>query len=68
MNTSGIIIRITMVLIGIAACIMYLFLAYEWLYIGHGLNPWIAFPLAVISVMAPVAFVIWEAIENIPEE
>lgn len=34
-----------------AAFILYSILGYYWLTIGHGLNPWLAFPIALVSLI-----------------
>lgn len=58
MNTA---IRVFAIITGVIAGVFLFFLGFEWLYIGFGLNPWLAFPLGLISCTLPSAVVIWES-------
>jgi len=46
-------IRVLAVFMGLIASGLLAYLGFEWIYVGYGLNPWIAFPLALVFYYWP---------------
>ena len=44
---------------GIAVTLMWL--GFQWIYAGYGLNPWVAFPIAAAFYLIPYAILLKEA-------
>ena len=68
METYSVWLRILTVLSGIAAGVTLLFMGFEWIYNGLGLNPWLAFPAAVAFIMLPCGLLIYEAVVTASEQ
>jgi hypothetical protein len=51
------ILRAAIAILSATAFILFSILGYDWLTIGHGLNPWLAFPTA----LAMLAVFTWNA-------
>lgn len=62
MSTLSILIRAISILLAIAGGIFLMHLGYNWIHLGYGLNPWLAFPLAVGFIMFPCGMILWEAV------
>ena len=48
------------VLVNLALSITLIDMGMDWLIIGHGLNPWIAFPLASLGLLFSLAVALHE--------